>query len=200
MDTNTAYKFGQLGSVASPGTLVPPIGKVFIAFQAIGGSGATVAVSELVAEDGRWPQGGGSPAHAYAHAAGDAQEDAHSDNGNNDDGVVTLSSGVKNLQRGMIVESDTMCPSNEANPYVIKSVESTTSFTLAKKNSPNRVATVAAEIASGSAEAMTFFIEGSQGVGGQDAAVSYPDGTMMYGRWTKIVAAAPNIVIAYIGD
>jgi len=200
MDTNTAYKFGQLGSVygASTSIVKPPVGKVFVTIQSLKDGSV---FDELTSEDDRWPQAGGSPAHAVAHATGDAQENAHTDNGSNDDGIVTLASAVSNLQRGMIVESATMCPASEVNPYIIKSVESTTSFTLAKKSSPNQVATVAAEVATGSAEAMTFFIEGSQGVGGKTlTSIVLNKGVAIYGRWTSFKAPTPHMFIAYIGD
>ena len=217
--TEVAYQFGQFGSAITDtsSNLRPPKGLVIVAITALADTAFAAETDGLVSElnkDGMplsiqtvdtaaIPVGTAGSAHEF----GDMANTGHTDSagtgaGSNADGVITLGTATttRPIKIGMIVESATMCPYSLTNPYVVKSVESTTSITVAKKNHHNAVATVAAELAQGAPESIYFFDEHSQGFGGllMDASDTIPKGVTIYGRWTEMDISSGR-VIAYFG-
>ena len=217
--TEVAYQFGQFGSAITDtsSNLRPPKGLVIVAITALADTAFAAETDGLVSElnkDGMplsiqtvdtaaIPVGTAGSAHEF----GDMANTGHTDSagtgaGSNADGVITLGTATttRPIKVGMIVESATMCPYSLTNPYVVKSVESTTSITVAKKNHHNAVATVAAELAQGAPESIYFFDEHSQGFGGllMDASDTIPKGVTIYGRWTEMDISSGR-VIAYFG-
>jgi hypothetical protein len=219
--TEVAYGFGQFGSAitddASSGNLRPPKGLVIVAITALADATFDASADGLVSELNKngmplsittvdtaaIPAGTAGSAHEFGDIANTAHTDsAASGAGSNADGVVTLATAttVDPIRTGMIIESTSMMPHSKTDPYVVKSIESTTSITIAKQSAPGTTVTVAAEVASGSAEAIYFFAEHSQGFGGllMDASDTIPAGVTIYGRWTEIDLAGGR-VICYFG-
>ena len=218
--TEVAYGFGQFGSAITDASanLRPPKGLVIVAITALVDTSFAAEtdglVSELNSEDmplsittvdtSAIPVGTAGSAHEFGDMANTGHTDsAGSGAGSNADGVVTLGTATttKPIKVGMIIESPTMCPYSLTDPYVVRTVASTTSITIAKKSAPQTLTTVAAEVASGAAEAIYFFDEHSQGFGGllMDASDTIPKGCTIYGRWTEVDITAGGRIICYFG-
>jgi hypothetical protein len=136
-----------------------------------------------------------------AHGTGEiATQNGHNDNGGNDTGVITLASADSTIKQGMIVEEATMCPRSLTDPYIVKSISSTT-LTVAKQSNRGVAAAVAANLASGSAAATLFFSEHGQGSGGLtvDANDVIPALQTIYGRWTSVIKNDTGRAIFYFG-
>ena len=204
----TAYDFGQMGSMLVTGTnaFYPPKNMVIVAITSLHSdtdfNGTNGLISELD-EDGNSPW---LTTDADAHGTGvSAAQNAHNDAGGgagtNPTGVITLAGADANIKVGMIVEQATMCPRSLTNPYIVKSISSTT-LTVAKKLSRNSTTAVAGNLASGSAAAIHFFENtGGQGFGGIQATAAnmqIPAGATIYGRWTG-GKLADGKIIAYFG-
>ena len=184
-------------------TIYPPKGMVIIAIHALTAT-AFNATSGLKSEVENLT--GNSNARYIdteldAHGTGEiATQNGHNDNGGNDTGVITLASADSTIKQGMVVEEATMCPRSLTDPYIVKSISSTT-LTVAKQSNPRVAAAVAANLASGAAAATLFFSEHGQGSGGLtvDANDVIPALQTIYGRWTEIDPASGSGLIAYIG-
>ena len=209
--TGVAYGFGQFGSAITDTSSVlrPPKGLVIVAITALSDTAFEASSDGLVSEldkhdlplslttaDTASGVTGGS-----AHEFGDhTPGNAHTNGSSNAAGVITLSTASTVVTEGMFVESATMCPYSLTNPYMIKSVDSTTQITVTTKGDRGSTIDVAADLASGSAEAIYFFRKHGQGFGGllMDASDTIPKGVTIYGRWTEFDLSSGR-VIAYFG-
>ena len=212
--TEVAYGFGQFGSAftdTADAPIYPPKGMVIVAVTFIAdtylevlGTNAGGLTSELFTDSSGTTQSMYIGTDVAAHDLGNHEDaDAHNDNGSNDTGVITLAAASKLIKPGMIVEHETMCPRSLTNPYIVKSVSST-SVTLAKQNDPRHTAAVAADYATGStAQKAQFYDPHSQGYGGKilDNGNTFPKGITIYGRWTgvEIGNGKTGSLIAYFG-
>ena len=184
-------------------TIYPPKGMVIIAIHAFTAT-AFNATSGLKSEVENLT--GNSNARYIdteldAHGTGEiATQNGHNDNGGNDTGVITLASADSTIKQGMVVEEATMCPRSLTDPYIVKSISSTT-LTVAKQSNPRVAAAVAANLASGSAAATLFFSEHGQGSGGLtvDANDVVPALQTIYGRWTSVIKNDTGRAIFYFG-
>ena len=184
-------------------TIYPPKGMVIIAIHALTAT-AFNATSGLKSEVENLT--GNSNARYMdteldAHGTGEiATQNGHNDNGSNDTGVITLASADSTIKQGMIVEEATMCPRSLTDPYIVKSISSTT-LTVAKQSNRGATAAVAADLASGSAAATLFFSEHGQGSGGLtvDANDVIPALQTIYGRWTSVIKNDTGRAIFYFG-
>ena len=193
--------------------LRPPHGTVIIAITSLADATCFAAetdglVSELrkdgmpqfitTADTAAIPVGTAGSAHEF----GDMKNTAHNDNGGNATGIITLvtATTTRPIKTGMIVESATLCPHSKTNPYVVKSIESTTSITVGKKFNDEATA-VGGNVNSSGPEAIYFFEKNGQGFGGllMDNNDTIPAGTTIYGRWTEMDLSAGR-AIAYFGD
>ena len=184
-------------------TIYPPKGMVIIAIHALTAT-AFNATSGLKSEVENLT--GNSNARYMdteldAHGTGEiASQVGHNDNGGNDTGVITLASADDTIKQGMVVEEATMCPRSLTDPYIVKSISSTT-LTVAKQLHPGATAAVATDLASGSAAAILFFSEHGQGSGGLtvDANDVVPALQTIYGRWTSVIKNDTGRAIFYFG-
>ena len=184
-------------------TIYPPKGMVIIAIHALEAT-AFNATSGLKSEVENLT--GNSNARYMdteldAHGTGEiATQNGHNDSGSNDTGVITLASADSTIKQGMVVEEATMCPRSLTDPYIVKSISSTT-LTVAKQSNPRVAAAVAANLASGSAAATLFFSEHGQGSGGLtvDANDVIPALQTIYGRWTSVIKNDTGRAIFYFG-
>tara|TARA_Y100000593_G_scaffold78749_1_gene146343 strand:- start:1742 stop:2374 length:633 start_codon:yes stop_codon:yes gene_type:complete len=200
------YGFGQMGSMLVDGTsaFYPPKGMVIVAITSLSDSTAFNATNGLVSDLETYSDNNNSPwisTDADAHGTGEAAaQNGHTDGSSNADGVITLASADATIKPGMIVESATMCPRSLTNPYMVKSIDSTTLTVTKKDNYHKQTIDVAGELASGAAEPVYFFRTHGQGFGGveMDASNTIPKGISIYGRWTagKLAGGA---VIVYFG-
>jgi len=204
----TAYDFGQLGSAFVNGTdaFYPPKGMVIVAITSLHATDTDFANSGgLISE---LDEHGNSPwitTEADAHGTGvsaaqNAHNDAGSGAGTNPTGVITLAGADANIKIGMIVEQSTMCPRSLTDPYIVKSISSTT-LTVAKESNPRVTAATAGNLATGDAAALHFFENhGGQGFGGIQSTASnmqIPGGATIYGRWTGGKLAGGSIIIYF---
>lgn len=199
------YGFGQMGNMLVDGTsaFYPPKGMVIVAITALTDT-TFHATNGLISDLESYSDNGNSPwitTDADAHGTGEAAaQNGHTDGSSNADGVITLASGDATIKPGMIVESATMCPRSLTNPYMVKSISSTTLTVTKKNNYHNETVDVAGELASGAAEAVYFFRDHGQGFGGveMDASNIIPKGVTIYGRWTGAKMTG-GTAIAYFG-
>ena len=212
--TEVAYGFGQMGSAftdTANAPIYPPKGLVIIAITFLAdtqlellGTNAGGLTSDLVTDAGGTAQSHWIGTDVAAHDLGNHEDaDAHNDNGSNATGVITLAAASDLIKSGMIVEHATMCPRSLTNPYIVKSVSST-SVTLAKQNNPRQTAAVAANYATGSsAQKAQFYDPHQQGYGGKivDNSNTFPKGITIYGRWTgvEIGDSKTGALITYFG-
>ena len=212
--TEVSYGFGQMGSAftdTADAPIYPPKGMVIVAITFLAdtnletvGTNTGGLTSDLIADAGSTAQSAWIGTDVAAHDLGNHEDaDAHNDNGSNDTGVITLAAASALIKPGMIVEHATMCPRSLTNPYIVKSVSST-SVTLAKQNDPRHTAAVAADYATGStAQKAQFYDPHSQGYGGKilDNANTFPKGITIYGRWTgvEIANGKTGSLITYFG-
>ena len=207
--TEVAYGFGQMGSVLVDGTnaFYPPKGYVIVAITALADT-VFNATGGLVSE---LDENSNSPwitTDADAHGSGIiAATTGHNNNGNSDHdtGEITLGAASTKIKKGMIVESDTLCPRSLTDPFVVLSHDGTTTaqgLVIAKQSNPNAAVDHAGNVASGAAETL-YILEnhGGQGRGGveMDASNIIPKGVTIYGRWTAGKLNAAGGVIAYFG-
>jgi len=184
-------------------TIYPPKGMVIIAIHALTAT-AFNATSGLKSEVENLT--GNSNARYMdteldAHGTGEiASQNGHNDDGGNDTGVITLASADDTIKQGMIVEEATMCPRSLTDPYIVKSISSTT-LTIAKQSNRGATAAVTADLASSSAAATLFFSEHGQGSGGLtvDASDAIPALQTIYGRWTSVIKNDTGRAIFYFG-
>ena len=212
--TEVSYAFGQMASAftdTADAPIYPPKGMVIVAITFLAdtqletlGTNSGGLTSDLIADAGSTAQSAWIGTDVAAHDLGNHEDaDAHNDNGSNDTGVITLAAASALIKPGMIVEHATMCPRSLTNPYIVKSVSST-SVTLAKQNDPRHTAAVAADYATGStAQKAQFYDPHSQGYGGKilDNGNTFPKGITIYGRWTgvEIGNGKTGSLIAYFG-
>ena len=212
--TEVAYGFGQFGSAftdTADAPIYPPKDLVIVAITFLAdtqlevlGTNAGGLTSDLATDAGGTSQSLWIGTDVAAHDLANHEDaDAHNDNGSNDTGVITVDAASALIKPGMIVEHETMCPRSLTNPYIVKSVSST-SVTLAKRNNPRATAAVAANYATGStAQKAQFYDPHSQGYGGKivDASNTFPEGVTIYGRWTgvEIGNGKTGALIAYFG-
>ena len=184
-------------------TIYPPKGMVIIAIHALEAT-AFNATSGLKSEVENLTGNNNArymDTELDAHGTGEiATQNGHNDNGSNDTGVITLASADSTIKQGMVVEEATMCPRSLTDPYIVKSISSTT-LTVAKQSNPIVAAAVAANLASGAAAEILFFSENGQGAGGveMDASNTVPAGVTIYGRWTQGLLTG-GTVICYFGQ
>ena len=220
--TEVAYGFGQFGCAITDSTsldLKPPKGLVIVAitslsditFDANGGLVAEIARPGIKAGADR--PGWISTEHE-AHGFGEvvhtdgAVITGHNNNGNadHDTGEITLSNASDKIKKGMIIESATLCPPSDTDPFVVLSHDGATAaegLVIAKKSNPDVAVDHAGNVAGGAAESLFFYHAdgvGHQGQGGleMDASDSIPSGVTIYGRWTKMNLAGGR-AIAYFG-
>ena len=213
--TEVTYGFGQFGSAftdTADAPIYPPKGMAIVAITFLAdtllevlGTNAGGLTSELFTDSGGTAQSMYIGTDVAAHDLGNHEDaDAHNDNGSNDTGVITLAAASALVKPGMIVEHATMCPRSLTDPYIVKSVSST-SVTLAKQSQPTATAAVAANYATGSTaqKAQFYATDGGQGYGGKimDNANTFPKGVTIYGRWTgvEIGTGKTGALIAYFG-
>jgi hypothetical protein len=220
--TEVAYGFGQFGCAITDSTaldLKPPKDLVIVAitalsdltFDASGGLVAELATEAL--EAGADRPGWISTEHE-AHGFGEvvhtdgAVITGHNNNGNadHDTGEITLSQASSLIKPGMIVESITLCPASDTDPFVVLSHDGATTaegLVIAKQSNPTVAVDHAGNVASSDAESLFFYHPsgvGHQGQGGleMDASDTIPKGVTIYGRWTKMNLAGGR-AIAYFG-
>lgn len=209
--TQTAYNFGQLGSVyakASGDAIKPPLGKAFVAITCLADTKFAKISSETNTDNPSGITQSNFIGKKAAHESGDVEVDnAHDVNGVNDDYVITVvATDAANIKPGMIVEQANMCPRSLADPYIVKSIE-----LLYDEEDPPEVSgaditlnkLVAAHEASGSTKAQ-FYWGFSQGFGGAGlptgtSGAEFPEGSTIFGRWNTLQIHT-GAVIAYIGE
>ena len=201
----TAYDFGQLGSMLVTGTTVfyPPKGMVINAITSIAAD-TEFNNAGLISETDEYGNSPWMTTATAAHGTGvsaaqNAHNDAGSGAGTNPTGVITLAGADANIKVGMIVEQATMCPRSLTNPYVVKSISSTT-LTVAKKQNRGATAATAANLASGAAAAIYFFENhGGQGFGGDqlDDTFTIASGITLYGRWSEAKLDAGKVIVYF---
>tara|TARA_R100000742_G_C4270354_1_gene89033 strand:- start:691 stop:1320 length:630 start_codon:yes stop_codon:yes gene_type:complete len=199
-----AYGFGQLGSahVKTATPLVPPKGMVIVAIQFL----AANTLSKLVSESDR----AGLPNYIDTETEGNMNYNGyHESNVTNgtyaagaaitvtantdiqigDPVLLITQASTKDL--GITIDSETPVPNYEKyNSYVkVESVNAAgTSITLSHQITPSSQSLV--------------FLGGANGAGGNDASsILYPQGMIMYGRWTEVTPAADadGGLICYFG-
>ena len=199
-----AYGFGQLGSahVKTATPVIPPKGMVIIAVQFLEAN----TLAKLVSESDR----AGLPNYIDTvtttnmnfngyHEANVvngtyAQDTAIAVTANSQMSIgdpVLLIAQANSVSTGVTIDTETPVPNYEKyNDYVtVKSINAAgTSITLSHQITPSSQSLV--------------FLNGTSGAGGNTAAaISYPMGMIIYGRWTEVTPAAQvnGGIIVYFG-
>ena len=199
-----AYGFGQLGSahVKTATPVIPPKGMVIIAVQFLEAN----TLAKLVSESDR----AGLPNYidtvTTTNMNFNGYHEANVVNGTYAQGAaiavtansqmsigdpVLLIAQANSVSTGVTIDTETPVPNYEKyNDYVtVKSINAAgTSITLSHQITPSSQSLV--------------FLNGTSGAGGNTAAaISYPMGMIIYGRWTEVTPAAQvnGGIIVYFG-
>tara|TARA_R110000744_G_scaffold295628_1_gene405647 strand:+ start:246 stop:875 length:630 start_codon:yes stop_codon:yes gene_type:complete len=199
-----AYGFGQLGSahVKTATPVIPPKGMVIIAVQFLEAN----TLAKLVSESDR----AGLPNYidtvTTTNMNFNGYHEANVVNGTYAQGAaiavtansqmsigdpVLLIAQANSVSTGVTIDTETPVPNYEKyNDYVtVKSINAAgTSITLSHQITPTAQSLV--------------FLNGTSGAGGNTAAaISYPMGMIIYGRWTEVTPAAQvnGGIIVYFG-
>ena len=215
-----AYQFGQHGSAITDSTsevLHPPKGLVIVSITALAETKFTTlsADSNYTFDTGDTTNGAKNifvNTDNSAHRFGELTRTngsaflGHNDNGSNDAGKITLNTASSLIKPGMIVESDTMCPRDFNNPYVVQSHDGATTsqgLLIEKRKSTGTLAAVAANVDSSAAETL-FFYANDGGISGQgrggltmDTNDLLPSGVTIYGRYEALKLNTGRVIVYF---
>tara|TARA_R100000388_G_C7239732_1_gene160395 strand:- start:1600 stop:2277 length:678 start_codon:yes stop_codon:yes gene_type:complete len=215
-----AYQFGQHGSAITDSTselLHPPKGLVIVSITALAETKFTTlsADSNYTFDTGDITNG---PKNIFANTDNSAhgfgeltrtngnQFTGHNDNGSNDTGKITLNAASPLIKPGMIVESETLCPRDLDNPYVVQSHNGATTnqgLLIEKRKSTGTLAAVAGDLASGAAETLAFYANdggvSGQGKGGltMNTNDTLPTGVTIYGRYEALKLSTGRVIVYF---
>ena len=134
-----AYQFGPHGSAITDSNSIelhPPKGLVIVSITALAETKFTTLLPDETYSyntgDTDQPAGLFANTDTAAHGYGEvtltngSPIQGHNDNGSNDTGKITLQGASALIKPGMIVESATMCPKDDDNPYIVQSHDGVT--------------------------------------------------------------------------
>tara|TARA_R100000329_G_scaffold14937_1_gene15401 strand:+ start:40 stop:714 length:675 start_codon:yes stop_codon:yes gene_type:complete len=214
-----AYQFGQHGSAITDSTselLHPPKGLVIVSITALAETKFTTLVADSNYKFDTGDTSGTQSIFANtvnrAHGFGELTRTngsaftGHNDGGSNDTGKITLNTASSLIKPGMIVESETLCPRDLDNPYVVQSHDGATTdqgLLIEKRKSTGTLAAVAGDLASGAAETLAFYANdggvSGQGKGGllMDTNDLLPSGVTIYGRYEALKLNTGRVIVYF---